>query len=227
MPARIHQNKKVQKIRLVHRKEKWTLTPQGWGVAFLCIVGLIIFTVTHIQPFLAINSPIKADVLVVEGWLPDYALKNALIEFENGSYKKIVTTGGDLPRGYYLAKYKNFAQLAAATLQVLGSPKEKLQAISAPTVIKDRTYASAVALREWLENLDLKVESINLYTFDAHARRSWLIFKQVLAPIKVGVIAAKSLDYNPNRWWISSAGVREVIDESIAYIYARFVSLKA
>jgi len=109
----------------------------------------------------------------------------------------------------------------------LGFPEEKLQAVSAPAVIKDRTYASAVALREWLEDSDLKVGSINLYTFGVHARRSWLIFKQVLAPIKVGVIAAKSLDYAPNKWWISSAGVREVIAEAIAYIYARFVSLKA
>jgi len=29
-------------------------------------------------------------------------------------------------------------------------------------------------------------------------------------------------DYDPERWWRYSAGVRGVIDESVAYIYAKF-----
>ncbi len=95
-------------------------------------------------------------------------------------------------------------------------------------MIKDRTYASAVTFRQWLLNSNLKVQSINLYTFDVHARRSWLIFKEVLAPkIKTGVIAVKTRDYEPNNWWSSSEGVRSVISEAIAYIYARFLNLRA
>lgn len=225
MPS-YHQNKKTQKLRLIQRQEKWTLTAQGWGVTVLCIVVSIIFTITHIHSFLAVNSPIKADVLVVEGWLPDYALKDALTEFEKRSYKKVVTTGVPLPTGYYLAQYKTFAQLSAATLKALGLEKEKLTAVSAPDVIKDRTYASAVAFRQWL-NSNLPVESINLYTLDVHTRRSWLLFEQVLAPkIQVGAIAAKTQEYDPNQWWTSSEGVRSVISETIAYIYARFLSSK-
>lgn len=226
MPTKIYRNQRIR-IRLLHRQEKWTLTAQGWGVAFLCSVALIIFTITHVHPFLAVSSPVKADVLVVEGWLPDYALKHALTEFESGSYNKIVTTGGPLPTGSYLAKYKTFAELSAATLKSLGLEKEKLIAVPAPYIIKDRTYASAVAFRKWISNSDLKVESINLYTLDVHARRSWLIFKEVLAPkIKAGVIAVEPVDYAPNKWWSSSAGVRLVISETIAYIYARFVNLR-
>jgi hypothetical protein len=30
-------------------------------------------------------------------------------------------------------------------------------------------------------------------------------------------------DYNPKQWWRYSDGVREVIGESIAYIYAKFL----
>ncbi len=122
MPSKIYQ-KKVPRIRLIHRQEKWTLTIQGWVVMITFTATLIIFTITHIQPFLSVTSPVKADVLVVEGWLPDYALKHALTEFENGSYKKIVTTGGPLPTGYYLAEYKTFAELSAATLKALGLAK--------------------------------------------------------------------------------------------------------
>lgn len=227
MPTKSRQNQKTSKIRLIHRQQKWTLTAQGWGIAIAFTATLIIFMITQIHPFLAVNYPIKADVLVVEGWVPDYALKQALIEFKNGSYRQIITTGTPLPTGYYLAEYKNFAELSAATLKALGLKTEKLVVIATPDAIKDRTYASAATVRQWLLNSDLKLESINLFTFDVHARRSWLIYKQALAPkIKAGVIAVESLDYDSNSWWSSSAGVRTVISETIAYIYALFASLK-
>ncbi|NEQ28448.1 MAG: YdcF family protein, partial [Microcoleus sp. SIO2G3] len=72
------------------------------------------------------------------------------------------------------------------------------------------------------------LESVNLFTNDAHARRSWLIYKQVLAPkIKVGVIAAEPAEYDPKKWWVSSEGVRTIISEAIAYVYALFVKWKA
>lgn len=226
MRTKIRQNKRIPKIRLIRRQEQWTLTTQGWGVALLCAATLIVFTITHIHSFLAVTSPVKADVLVVEGWLPDYALKNAIAEFESGDYRQIITTGDPLEKGYFLAQYKNFAELSAATLKKLGFEEEKLVAVPTPKAIKDRTYTSAVTLRQWLSKSNLKLESINLYTLDVHARRSWLLFKQVLAPtIKVGVIAVKSPDYDPGNWWSSSAGVRSVISETIAYIYARFVNL--
>ncbi len=227
MPTKIRHQPKIQGIRLRHRHQKWMLTARGWLVAITFALSLIISIITHIHPFLAVNSPLKADVLVVEGWLPDYALKDAIAEFQSGAYHKIITTGGPLPIGFYLAEYNNFADLSAATLKKLGLEEEKLIAVPAPDVMKKRTYASAVALRQWLSSSDLKVEAINLYTLDVHARRSWLIFKKVLAPkIKTGVIAIKSRDYEPKNWWSSSAGVRAVIFETIAYIYARFVNLQ-
>jgi len=188
----------------------------------------MVLLLTHIHSFLAPSSPIQADVLVVEGWMEDYALKQAISEFNRGGYQKLITTGLPLEQGFYLAQYKNFAELAAATLIELGFERDKLVAVPAPNVIKNRTATSAIALRQWIDNSNLKIGSINLFTFDAHARRSWLIFKQALAPdIKVGVIAAKPLSYDPKQWWISSEGVRSIIGEAIAYIYARFVDWRS
>jgi hypothetical protein len=61
-----------------------------------------------------------------------------------------------------------------------------------------------------------------------HARRSWLTYKQALAPdIKVGVITVNSDDYNPDKWWFYSAGVRLIISETISYIYAKIFSWSA
>lgn len=221
----MNQRKNNPKICLLQRKISWTLTWQGWLTILVSFIATGIFTFTQIQPFLAVSSPIKADVLVVEGWLPDYALQQAINEFRRGSYQQIITTGGSLPTGFYLTEYKNYAALAAATLQELGLEKENLIAVAAPQVIKDRTYASAVALKQWLINSEKTIAAINLFTLDVHARRSWLLFKQVLEPrVKIGAIATQNLDYDPDRWWRSSAGVRTVICEAIAYIYARFLN---
>lgn len=212
-------------MRLIHRQEIWMLTTQGWLAICGLIIALSLFVVTHIHPFLAINSPIQADILVVEGWIPDYAVKNAIAEFNKGDYQKLITTGLPLQLGYYLSPYKNAAELAAATLTVLGFEQDKLVAVPASSVTRNRTSASAVALNQWLKTSDLNVKSINVYTFDAHARRSWLIFKQALAPnIKVGIISEKPLEYNPQKWWVYSAGVRSIISETIAYIYARLIN---
>lgn len=215
-------------IRLIHRQEIWMLTFQGWLAISGFIIVVALFLVTHIHPFLAVNSPIQADILVVEGWIPDYAVKNAIAEFNKGDYQKLITTGLPLKLGYFLSPYKNAAELAAASLIINGFDSDKLVAVPASNVTINRTYASAVALNQWLKASDLNVKSINVYSFDAHARRSWLIFQQALAPnIKVGIIAEKPIEYNPKKWWISSAGVRSIISETIAYIYARLFNWKS
>ncbi|MBW4596407.1 MAG: YdcF family protein [Brasilonema angustatum HA4187-MV1] len=227
MPAKVpYKKQKFPQIRLLKRRQTWTLTLQGWVSVFATAVLFFIFTITHIHSFLAVTSPIKADALVVEGWVTDEALQQAFREFSNNSYRQIFTTGIQVERGFYLAEYNNYAEIAAATLKKLGVPKEKLVVVPTPHVIKDRTHASAVAFRQWLLNSNDQLESVNLFTNDAHARRSWLIYKQVLAPIKVGVIAANPSDYDPKKWWVSSEGVRTVISEVIAFIYALFVNWK-
>ncbi|MFS8118619.1 MAG: YdcF family protein [Microcoleus sp.] len=216
------------KISLIRRREMWVITWEGWVIAIAGLIIAMTLIITNIHPFLAVNAPIKADILVVEGWLPDYAIESAIAEFKKGGYRQLVTTGLPLGKGYYLAEYKNYAELTAATCIALGFDKDKVVAVPAPSVVKHRTAASAIALREWLATSAPKVDSINLYSFGTHARRSWMIFKEVLHPeIEVGIIAAESQDYNPQEWWKSSEGFRTVTGEIIAYIYARFVDWKA
>jgi uncharacterized SAM-binding protein YcdF (DUF218 family) len=220
--------RKLPKLKLFKRQEVWTLTLQGWVSIIVTAAIVLIFTITYIHPFLAVTSPIKADVLVIEGWLTDDALKQAVVEISRGSYRQIFTTGGPVERGYYLVEYQNFAEIGAATLRQLGVPEEKLIVVPAPYTKSERTLASAVAFRQWLLDSNYRLDSINLFTHDTHARRSWLIYKQVLAPnITVGVIAAKPPGYNPKKWWIYSEGVRSIISESIAYIYAMFKNFSA
>ena len=216
-------------MRLIHRREMWVPTIQGWIVTLLFFAALMLYLLTHIHSFLAPNHPIKADILVVEGWVPDYALKNAIEEFKSDSYQKLITTGIPLEEGSYLSQYKNIADLAAASLRALNFDQNKLVAVPVSKATINRTAATAIAVRQWLADSSFKeVASINLQSFDVHTRRSWLIYKQAFAPdIKVGVISVNSHEYNPDKWWASSQGVRLIMSETIAYIYAKLFSWRA
>ena len=59
-------------------------------------------SIFNIHQFLAKNAPIAADTLVVEGWLPDYAIAAAIHKFRHGNYRQLVTIGGYVPRESYL-----------------------------------------------------------------------------------------------------------------------------
>ena len=62
-----------------------------------------------------------------------------------------------------------------------------------------------------------------MVSLGVHARRSWFLFEKVFSSVNVGVIAISPNEYDTSRWWLSSEGVRNVISESIAYLYARFI----
>ncbi|MCG5058324.1 MAG: YdcF family protein [Limnoraphis sp. WC205] len=216
--------KKLQKLHLVQRQEIWILTLKGWVLTLLFFLTMTLVSFFNLYPFLAVNAPILADALVIEGWMPDYAIKAALVEFENGSYQKIITTGVPLSKGYYLAEYKDFANLTAATFIKLGLDETQVIAVPASKTLRNRTDATAIALRDWLQTSDSNIKSINLFSLGPHARRSWIVFKKHLYPeIEVGIVSIKSEDYNAEKWWLSSEGFRTVISEFIAYFYVLFV----
>ncbi len=105
----------------------------------------------------------------------------------------------------------------------LGMSTNVVQAVPAPYVGQDRTYTSARALKAWCEQRGIPLGRLHLMTNGPHARRSRLLYRKALGRgVAVGVTSIKERDYDPAHWWRYSAGVRGVVDESIAYVYARF-----
>ncbi len=206
---------------LVEYKAQWTLSIRGWLFLLLSCVVIFSLILTKLQPFLVVSQPISAQILVVEGWLDEDAIKAAKTEFEQGNYALILTTGAALEEGSVLAKYESYAGLAAAVLTNLGVNPDKIVAIPTPRFKKDRTAASALAVKNWLLGSALPIKSINLYSYDAHSRRSWFIYSRVLHPqFEVGILAYPSPFYDSARWWATSEGFRSVLSEAIAYLYA-------
>ena len=190
----------------------------------LCAIGLSGYLYAKtIFGFLAPNAPIEAQTLVIEGWIPDHGMKIASDYIMRENCKLVIVTGGPLERGSFLSGYKTYAELGRATLIKL-TGRQDIVAVSAPLMRKDRTYASALSLKKWLDENHADLTRFNLISSDAHARRSLYLFKEALGEkFSIGVIAAAPEDYDPDRWWSYSAGFRTVVSETIGYLYAMIV----
>lgn len=209
---------------LLRRRE--CIVPTWRGLLSLALFAtlLMVMAALLVHPFLAVTDPAPAEVLVVEGWVPDYVMEEARIEFERNHYRRLYVTGGPLEIGGYLSEYRTYAELGAATLIRMGMSKSMVEAVPAPSVRQDRTYISAVALKNLLRRQSTSAISINLMSLDAHSRRSRLLFQKAFGDdSRVGIIAVENREYDARHWWQFSQGVRTVIGELVAYVYALIV----
>lgn len=209
---------------LVKRKETWMFTWQGWVLILALVVASLFVIARQIHPFLATTSPTHGEILVVEGWVPYSTLEQAISLFNDYDYQLIVTTGGPRDEGYCFPEYSTYADLYASTLRQLGVKPSQIISIPARPVRTDRTYASALAVRDWLMQSSHPIDSLDVFSLGVHARRSQWLFQHAIGDtIEVGVIAAPPEEYNADNWWNWSSGVRSVVGEFIAYLYARFL----
>ena len=212
-------------LGILTRKERWGLSWRGWLILALLAGSSAGLFLLSVQPFLAETHRVTTNVLVVEGWIHEYAIRAAVKEFRDGSYQHVLTTGGPVEgSGDYINDYHTNASVGADLLKKYGLPDESLQMVPSRVMNRDRTYGSAVALRNWFREHDMHVRGLNVLTEDVHARRTQLLFSKALGPeISVGIIAVPNPDYDARRWWRYSEGVKDVLSEGIAYAYARFL----
>lgn len=209
---------------LLRRRQVLLPTWRGWLLIGFAVFWITFFAVRNVYAFLATADPLPGGVLVVEGWAADYALEAALAEFQSHHYDRIVVTGGPLEWGAPLSEYHSYAERGAAILVKWGLSTNVVQAVPSPRVRQDRTYTSARSLKAWCQDREIQLTRVHLMTEGPHARRSRLLYRKALGPgVVVGVTAIEVREYDPKHWWRYSAGVRGIIDESIAYLYARFL----
>jgi uncharacterized SAM-binding protein YcdF (DUF218 family) len=207
---------------LVH-KPRWSLSWRGWLVGLLFTICLGTIVVFSVEPFLAVTHREKTDILVVEGWILPCTMEEAAQEFIKGGYQRAYTTGGPAAGlRKYISDYSTAASIGAGLLREAGVPAEKIQMVPARASARDRTYNAAVALKMWFQTNHISPGAINVVTEGAHARRTRLLFQKAFGKdVTIGIISLPNCDYDPKHWWRYSEGVREVIGESIAYVYAR------
>lgn len=197
---------------------------KGWFLIF-GLLGLAGYGgVRGIYPLLAVNSPESSEYLVVEGWIPDYALKKALDLSLSSHCRYFILTGGFVKSELAPGPGDTYARAAMDRLRRMGGNLDHVQVVDSPKVIRDRTYSSAVAVREWFASEGVAPRSINVLTLGPHARRSRLLFEKAFGPhVAVGIISIPDREYEPRYWWRYSEGVKEILSEGAAYLYARFL----
>jgi hypothetical protein len=176
-----------------------------------------------INSFLCVTSPVATDILVVESWSPDYAMQGAVDEFRKGGYKLVITPGSMPPPTWFQPRYPTIAAFAAANLEVMGIQSNHIVSVPGERIIKNRTFASAMAVRDWLSANQPSARAINVYSVGPHARRTRLLYEKAFdGKIKVGILSHRDLSYTSSCWWASMGAVRSIFGETIAYAYVRF-----
>lgn len=206
--------------KLFVRRQRWGLT---WGgrllvLGMVAVVGVI--AGRNLCSFLSVSNPVAGQFLVVEGWMPIYAYREAASEFRGGGYDKAIAArtlerDGDLATD--LEQHSG-----AEKLLRFGIPPERVVEVSYPQVHRDRTFHAAVAVRKWLQDQGMRSASIDVVTVGPHARRSRLLYQKALGDgFEVGVISLDDRRFDPSHWWRSSEGARSVVEEFLAYLYVR------
>ena len=197
------------------------MTVRGYTVALIVACALVLVLVPGTHGFLAIDCPVRGQLLVVEGWIPGYTIPGAISEFEKNGYRQLIAVGGPILLGSHLSEYASYAELTRARLKRLGFNDERIVVLETKDIRKDRTYESAKAVRHWAGLNRVGVQGLDVYTLGAHARRSRLLFQKAFGEdVAVGVIGAENQSYESGDWWRSSNGVKTVMSELIAYVYA-------
>lgn len=212
----------VALVGLFVRRPRWGLSLAGKCLLLAIIIAVGCLAAAEIHPFLAVTNRVDADVLVVEGWVHPYALQAAVKEFNAHDYQLILSTGGPVVgKGGYVNDFQTAASFGAERLKKLVVPTEAIQMVPSRVSDRDRTYSSAVALKDWFLQRGMTVHAINIVTEDVHARRTRLLFRRALGPeVKIGIIAVANPDYDSRRWWRSSEGIEGIMSEAISYVYA-------
>ena len=170
-------------LKLIHKKEAWRLTRVGWLFLSILIGFVFIGGGRNLAVFLSTHDPVMSDILVVEGWVPDYALIDTVEAINGGGYKRVLTTGGPLDYGSMFSEYSSGAEFAAARLKYLGADVSLIVAVPAIQVYRDRTWHMASAVRRWMNENGGLPEAVNLVSIGTHARRSRMLYQRALVQV--------------------------------------------
>ena len=206
---------------LFRRREVLLPTPTGWLLLLAILATAATLLGRALPDLLTVDEPAHgpdgrgAKTLVIEGWLDARELDQALPAIRSGRYQQVLTTGGPIEAWNGVSEWKTYADRAAAHLagRGIGPP---IRAIPAPPTQKDRTYRSALSIREWARDAGTRLDAIDLYAAGIHARRSRTVFRLALGPgVEIGVLSA-AIPEEQRHWWTGSRGAKAILGEALS-----------
>jgi hypothetical protein len=170
-----------------------------------------------------LNNPIRAEILVVEGWIGYDNLPIILEEYKRNNYNRIVVIGPDSYDGNEKENDKKipYVELIAMRLRMISKNTINIAAVKSEYVKKNKTFSYLVGFKKWLIRELPDIKSLNLISPSVHAKKSYLLLRRILPlSINVGVISIPALSYNQKYWWLSKRGLWIVFKNMISYTYA-------
>jgi len=209
------------KFAIFKKKERWSTTWLGKVLILTLFIVLAWLFVKYSYSFLAQNSPVNSEIIILEGFLPNFAIEESMKIFNDGNYKLMIISGKKMIKGASLVPYENDGLYTAAILAKMGFDSTLIKVIGLKNdVMKDRTYASATAITDWMSQNGLNPETVNVISLGCHSRRSRLLFEKVFKDeIKIGIISVQDIGYDPEVWWKSSYGFKTILNEVFALTY--------
>jgi uncharacterized SAM-binding protein YcdF (DUF218 family) len=182
-------------------------------IAVIIGILVIMFILFLIQAgnILVINdTPIKADtIIVLAGDHKGDRTNFGVSLFKEGYSKNLVLTGGIL---YY--KY-TIAELMKRQALELGVPdKNIIVEAEAKNTWGNAIYSKKIMERE-------KFKSAIVVSSPYHMRRSKMLFNKVFkgSNIKLIYCSATDREYNPQKWWVNTFGIKTTVSEYIKLVY--------
>lgn len=187
-----------------------------YSAVIVCLIMIL-----GLHPFLALNKPIDAKVMVIEGWIPETSLQLAVKIFKSQNYEMILTNGGRIGRKNASNRLSTYAERCKYKLVCMGIDEKLIIAIPTATIHRSRTYSYAQSTVAWIRQNRATTKAINIFTLGTHARKSYVLYRKATRKkMDVGIISAPPVDYNPLYWYLSNIGIGFVFKNLMGYLQA-------
>ncbi len=175
----------------------------------------------RLHTFLAIDEPVGARILVVEGWLTRSQLDQAIDLVRRDGHELVLTTGGPIEDDFDRPDAADtYADRARRYIVSRGVAAGSVVAVPAPASARDRSFLNALMVREWVTRSGVDVDSIDVFSSGVHGRRSRALHRLALGPeVRIGIFTARPTTYDLDAWWQTSAGAKDVLAETIAWLW--------
>ncbi len=209
------------KIKFFIKKECKKPTLLTRILVLLVVVLLFYVWLTNVYRFLTVNKTVDTKTMVIEGWVDDNVLKEALDFYEKNGFENMIVTGMPITKRKLFSYYKNTAQLAAGQLKSMGFADTVYQAVIPEKILIDRTFNTAITVKIIFDEHPHWQKSFLIYSEGTHSRRTKLMFDKVFDDddYKIGIIAGKEKIFDPKHFWRTSKGFRTVSNEFVAYLW--------
>ena len=205
---------------LLKRRSRLLPTLWSWALGLLLLGAITVGGGRHLGAWLSVTDTVPSvaggpkPVLVIEGWLNRDELLAAGVFARERGYLRVITSGGPIDDGF--SPFPNFAERAAAELrpQLAGIA---LSAVPNPATKQDRTFASAVWVRDWMRQQGISAAAVDVYSRGPHARRTRMVYALAFGEgTQIGIVAGASRNVDWQQWWTTSEAAKAVVGEALS-----------